>query len=225
MYMWDAEVVKRSDCDLCTAGSMAPSHPEGTGVSSLALHFEATDCQAGEELLKLIRWVEEIEGLKVTELTLLSLKYTWVHFTIFIVHFTPLENSMAANTWERGDLQIILSDEKPAFYQLHIHRSPCPRISGESFIFEPNERTGAVVWQCIQACKTKCQTCKVCAWERTFFFSPSGMFELASDTGMASRWGLKCAPCCLYKAIVCELPTLSLSRKTSFIAAEVRQVT
>lgn len=45
---------------------------------------------------------------------------------------------MAANTWKRGDLQIILSDEKPAFYQLcSIQRSPCPRISGESFIFEP----------------------------------------------------------------------------------------
>lgn len=36
-----------------------------------------------------------------TKFTLLSSKYTWVHFTIFIVHFTPLENSMAANTCER----------------------------------------------------------------------------------------------------------------------------
>lgn len=52
--------------------------------------------------------IEEGRGLKVTknvtvkiELTLLSSKYTWVHFTIFVVQFAPLENSMAANVWER----------------------------------------------------------------------------------------------------------------------------
>lgn len=49
----------------------------------------------------------------------------------------------------------------------------------------------------------------------------SGGFELASDAAMVSRWGLKCAPC-LYKAILCELPTLFLSKKASFMAAEVR---
>lgn len=27
--------------------------------------------------------------------------HTWVHFTIFIVHFTSLENRTSANTWER----------------------------------------------------------------------------------------------------------------------------
>lgn len=55
-------------------------------------------------------------------------------------------------------------------------------------------------------------------------FFLSDVFELASDKAMASRWGLKCA-LCLYKAVVSELPTLSLSRKTSFIAAVVRWVT
>lgn len=65
----------------------------------------------------------------------------------------------------------------------------------------------------------KCQSRKgMCMKADHFLFSD--VFELASDTAMASRWSLKCAPC-LYKAIVCELPTLSLSRKTSFIASEV----
>lgn len=50
-------------------------------------------------------------------------------------------------------------------------------------------------------------------------FLLSDKFELASDTGMDSSF--KCAPC-LYKAAVCELPTLSLPRMTLFIAAEVR---
>lgn len=65
--------------------------------------------------------------------------------------------------------------------------------------------------------KAKCQKHRVSAWKLTIFFH---VFELASDTAIASRWGLKCVPC-LDKAIVCELPTLYLSRKTSFIAAEV----
>lgn len=37
-------MAKRSDCDLSTAGSVAPSLSGGTGVTSLALSFKATDC-------------------------------------------------------------------------------------------------------------------------------------------------------------------------------------
>lgn len=156
------------------------------------------------------------------ELPLLS--STWVHFAIFIVHFTLLENSMAANKWGKETYKLSsvtksqLSISSPSYRGALV---PEYSISEESFIFESVK--GQVQSFDTQACKTKCQKHKVSARKLTIFFH---VFELASDTAIASRWGLKCAPCldsrCLdRKAIICELPTLYLSRKTSFIAAEV----
>lgn len=179
--------------------------------------------------MKLIRWEEKrLRAWKLlttvkTEWTLLSSKYTWVHFTIFIVHFTSLENSMAANTWERR----LTNDpqwQKASFLPtLQYTEEPLSQNIRRIFhICEPMKGQVQSFKKCIQACS--CQTCKVCACRMTFFFFFCGVFELASDTALASRGGLKCAPC-LYKAIVCELPTLSLFRKTSFIAAVVHQVT
>lgn len=74
-----------------------------------------------------------------------------------------------------------------------------------------SERAGAAY---TQACKVTRRRYKV-ECKLTFFCH---MFDLASDAAMASRWGFKNAPLCFYKAIISELPTLYLSRKTSFIA-------
>lgn len=142
----------------------------------------------------------QIEGFKVT-------KYSEnrVDSTVLNVHhlgslcnfhcsFYSSGKQYGCQTHRRGDLQIILSDEKPAFLSaLQNTEEPLYPNIRRIFHIWANERTGAVFWQCMQARKTKCQPCKVCAGKLTFF-SPSGMFELASDTAMASRWGLKMCP-------------------------------
>lgn len=86
-----------------------------------------------------------------------------------------------------------------------------------------SERTGAVLWQPKprpDKLSTKCTKCvcmkadhfRSCVW-------PGVWHSRGFQMGVYNA-----PPPCLYKAIVCELPTLYLSRKTSFIGSEVPQV-
>lgn len=124
----------------------------------------------------------------------------------------------------KRDAQIIPSVEKPAFYQLPLHTvEPLFQnilYQGESPI-------------CVS----------VKGQVRPFFDGAPGPARVSKAGGICMKAGhflscvcvgfwhsyslqmgfLKRVPC-LYKAIVCELPTLYGSRKTSFIAVEVAQV-
>lgn len=82
LFLGGMEVVKTSDCDLSRF-----SDPESLRGGQEAVFWQS--CKATRFLLMSLRRPERL------------LSYTWVHFTILIVHFTPLENSMSANTWEK----------------------------------------------------------------------------------------------------------------------------
>lgn len=118
----------------------------------------------GEE--PIIRW--GIKGLKVfntvkTELTPYCPRSTHgftLEFSLFII--LPWK-TVWLPTHRSWDQQIILSDEKPALYQLRSTEEPFTQSIRRIFHIWANEGTGAVFWQCIHARKNKCQTCKVCA--------------------------------------------------------------
>lgn len=124
----------------------------------------------------------------------------------------------------KKDTQIISSVKKPAFYQLPLHtveplfqnilyqgESPiCVSVKGQVQPFFDGARGPARVLKAGDICMK------------------AGHFLSCVCVGLWHSYSLqmgflKRVPC-LYKAIVCELPTLYGSRKASFIAVEVPQV-
>lgn len=97
-------------------------------------------------------------------------------------------------TTEREDLQITLSDEKSSSFFTEGPLSPPDySLSGQSFIFESVKgqvQSSDSLHPGLQSDMPKAQC--ISAWKLTIF---SHVFDLASDTAMASRWGFKTHPC------------------------------
>lgn len=85
-----------------------------------------------------------------------------------------------------------------------------------------SERTGAVLWQPTPRPEKWYAKCTECICMNAEHFLPCVWPGIWHSRGF--QMGFKTHPQCLYKAIVCELATLYLSRKTSFIGPEVPQV-
>ena len=100
-----------------------------------------------------------------------------------------------------------------------IQRSPCPRIVHLRRIFHiwVSERAGAAVWRHSQACQTNAYIHGLYLHESWAFFLSCVWIGIWRGYGF--QMGFKMHPC-LYRAI-CELPTLYLFRKSSFIGPEV----
>lgn len=94
------------------------------------------------------------------------LSYTWVHSTILVVHFTPLENSMTANTWGKTH-----TNYPPVMKSELSIRSPIDRgalvpeylISDKSFISESVKGQVQVLNSTSRPVKQNVKTTKVCA--------------------------------------------------------------
>lgn len=174
-----------------TPAQQAQWPSEGTGVTSLTLNIAATECSCRRGGHKAYQTdIEESSKLLNTlraELTWLS--STWLHFCSF---YSPVR----LPTYGRGDVQIILRGEKPAFYQLSGSTEE-PLVS-QTYL---GNLTYLSQWKgqvhsfdrASRPVKLNVKNRKgMCLKADHFLFSD--VFELASDTAMASRWGLKMRP-------------------------------
>lgn len=126
------------------------------------------------------------------ERQLSPLSSTWPHLKSFILHFMLLESNLAANNWERRLInypqwwkkQLLITDEPLS--------PPDSSLSGESFITEVVKGQVQSSDSLQPGLESDMSNAKsISAWRLTIF---SHVFDLASDTAMASRWGLECTP-------------------------------
>lgn len=150
--------------------------------------------------------------------------HTWVHLLICIVSFTPLETAWLPRHEEEIHklypvMRRQLATSSPVDRRALVPEHPEYPKSEEWFIIESVKGQVLVFDSTPRPLELNVKTTRYV--HESWVFSFSDVFELASDTAMDSS--LKCSPC-LYKAKVCELPTLSPSRKTLFIAAGVTSI-
>lgn len=160
-------------------------HPDRSRVTSWILHIVPT--------IKLSLTESEKWSLTLSKERQLSpLSSIWPHLKRFIPYFVLLESNLAANNWERRltnyprwwKKQFLITEEplSPLDYSL----------SGESFISEVVKgqvQSSDSLHPGLKSDTPNAQS--ISAWTLTIF---SHVFDLASDTAMASRWGLKRTP-------------------------------